>query len=49
MSQGSGQGINAAKQDLVSATGLNSAKSNLTKLAAWISDRNIRSWSPVSV
>jgi uncharacterized membrane protein YkgB len=42
MSQGSGQGINAAKQDLVSSIGLpNSAKSNLTKLAAWISDRNI--------
>jgi uncharacterized membrane protein YkgB len=42
MSQGSGQGINAAKQDLVSSTGLpNSAKSNLTKLAALISDRNI--------
>jgi uncharacterized membrane protein YkgB len=42
MSQGSGQGINAAKQDLVSSTDLyNNAKSTLTKLAAWISDRNI--------
>jgi uncharacterized membrane protein YkgB len=42
MSQGSGQGINAAKRDLVSSTGLsNNAKSKLTKLAAWISDRNI--------
>jgi hypothetical protein len=38
----SGQGINAAKQDLVSAADLpNSAKSILTKLAAWIRDRNI--------
>jgi uncharacterized membrane protein YkgB len=42
MSQGAGQGVNAAKQDLVSSTDLsNNAKSNLTKLAAWIGDRNI--------
>jgi len=42
MSQGSNQGINAAKQDLVSSTDLSdNAKSTLTKLAAWISDRNI--------
>jgi hypothetical protein len=42
MSQESGQGTNAAKQDLVSSTDLsNNAKSNLTKLAAWISERNI--------
>jgi uncharacterized membrane protein YkgB len=42
MSSGSGHGINAAKQDLVSSTDLsNNAKSTLTKLAAWISDRNI--------
>jgi uncharacterized membrane protein YkgB len=42
MSPGSEHGINAAKQDLVSSTYLsNNAKSTLTKLAAWISDRNI--------
>ncbi len=43
MSQGlSEQGINAAKQDLVSAGELSSkAKSYLTKLAAWVRDRNI--------
>jgi uncharacterized membrane protein YkgB len=38
----SGQGTNAANQDLVlPAESSNKAKSNLTKLAAWISDRNI--------
>ena len=38
----SGQGSNAAKQDSVSATDLsNSAKSILTKLAAWVRDRNL--------
>ena len=38
----SGQAINAEKQDLVSpADPSQYAKSNLTKLAAWISDRNI--------
>jgi uncharacterized membrane protein YkgB len=42
MTQGSGLRVNAAKQDMVSSTDLSSnAKSNLTKLAAWISDRNI--------
>jgi uncharacterized membrane protein YkgB len=36
------QAINAEKQDLVSSADLSGkAKSNLTKLAAWISDRNI--------
>jgi uncharacterized membrane protein YkgB len=38
----SGQGTNAANQDLVlPAESSNKAKSSLTKLAAWISDRNI--------
>jgi hypothetical protein len=38
----SGQAINAEKQDLVSLANLSPyAKSNLTKLAPWISDRNI--------
>jgi uncharacterized membrane protein YkgB len=38
----SGQAINAEKQDLVSSADLSSkAKSNLTKLATWISDRNV--------
>jgi uncharacterized membrane protein YkgB len=38
----SGQGSNAAKQDSGSASDLSSrAKSNLTRLAAWIRDRNI--------
>ncbi len=38
----SGQAGNAEKQDVVSSAGLSGeAKSNLTKLAAWISDRNI--------
>jgi uncharacterized membrane protein YkgB len=38
----SGQAINAKKQDMVSSADLSKkAKSNLTKLAAWISDRNI--------
>ena len=38
----SGQGSNAAKQDSGSASDLsNRAKSNITKLAAWIRDRNI--------
>jgi uncharacterized membrane protein YkgB len=38
----SGQGINTATRDLVSAADLsNRAKSNLTKLATWIRDRNI--------
>jgi uncharacterized membrane protein YkgB len=38
----SGQAINAEKQDLVFSADLSKkAKSNLTKLAAWISDRNI--------
>jgi uncharacterized membrane protein YkgB len=37
-----GQAINAVKQDHVSSTGLSKeAKSSLTKLAAWTSDRNI--------
>ena len=38
----SGQAINAEKQDLVYSADLSEkAKSNLTKLAAWVSDRNI--------
>jgi uncharacterized membrane protein YkgB len=38
----SGQAINAEKQDLVSSAELSKkAKSTLTKLAAWTSDRNI--------
>jgi uncharacterized membrane protein YkgB len=38
----SGQGTNAANQDLVlPAESSNKAKSSLTKLAVWISDRNI--------
>ncbi len=38
----SGQAINAEKQDLVSPADLSQyAKSNLIKLAAWISHRNI--------
>jgi uncharacterized membrane protein YkgB len=38
----SGQGSNAAKQDSVSAADLsNRAKSILTKLAAWVRDRNL--------
>lgn len=38
----SGQAINAEKQDLVSSASLSEkSKSNLTKLAAWVSDRNI--------
>src|SRR6202021_3198339 len=38
----SGQGSNAAKQDSVSAADLsNRAKSTLTKLAAWVRDRNV--------
>jgi len=38
----SGQAINAEQQDLVSSAELSKkAKSTLTKLAAWISDRNI--------
>jgi uncharacterized membrane protein YkgB len=38
----SGQATNAEKEDLVFSTDLSTkAKSNLTKLAAWISDRNI--------
>jgi uncharacterized membrane protein YkgB len=38
----SGQAIDADKQDLVSSVDLSGkAKSNLTKLAAWVSDRNI--------
>jgi uncharacterized membrane protein YkgB len=38
----SGQGTNAANQDLaLPAEPSNKAKSNLTKLAVWISDRNI--------
>jgi uncharacterized membrane protein YkgB len=38
----SGQPINAEKQDLVSSAGLSGkAKSDLTKLAAWVSDFNI--------
>src|SRR6266850_285116 len=38
----SGQAINAEKQDLVSSVDLSkTAKSTLTKLAAWINDRNI--------
>jgi uncharacterized membrane protein YkgB len=37
----SGQGSNAAKQDSVPAANLsNRAKSNVTKVAAWIRDRN---------
>lgn len=37
----SGQGTNAAKQDSVSTADLsNRAKSNITKVAAWIKDRN---------
>ena len=37
-----GQVINAEKQDLVSSADLSErAKSNLTKLAAWINDRNV--------
>jgi len=36
------QAINAEKQDLISSADLSQyAKSNLTKLAAWINDRNI--------
>jgi uncharacterized membrane protein YkgB len=42
MSQQSGEGIDARKQDLLPSSDLSHyAKSNLTKLAAWISDRNI--------
>jgi uncharacterized membrane protein YkgB len=42
MSQGSRQEISATKQDLFPSNDLSHyAKSNLTKLAAWISDRNI--------
>jgi len=38
----SGQAIDADKQDLVSSVDLSGkAKSNLTKLAAWVSDRHI--------
>jgi uncharacterized membrane protein YkgB len=38
----SGQTINPGKQDLVSSSDLlRNAKSNLTKIAAWISDQNI--------
>ena len=38
----SGQGSNAAKQDSVSTADLSSrAKSTLTKLAAWVRDRNL--------
>ena len=38
----SGQAISAEKQDLVSSADLSTkAKSNLTKLAAWINDRNL--------
>jgi len=38
----SGQAISAEKQDLVSPVDLSTtAKSNLTKLAAWINDRNL--------
>jgi uncharacterized membrane protein YkgB len=38
----SGQAINAEKQGMVSSADLSGkAKSNLTKLAAWVSDRNI--------
>jgi uncharacterized membrane protein YkgB len=38
----SGQGSNAAKQDSVFAADLsNRAKSTLTKLAAWVRDRNL--------
>jgi uncharacterized membrane protein YkgB len=38
----SGQAISAKKPDLVSAAGLfRNAKSNLTKIAAWINDRDI--------
>jgi uncharacterized membrane protein YkgB len=38
----SGQAISAGKQDLVSSADLTTeAKSNLTKLAAWINDRNL--------
>ncbi len=42
MSQGTRQDIDATKQDLLAFNDLSHyAKSNLTKLAAWISDRNI--------
>jgi uncharacterized membrane protein YkgB len=38
----SGQAISAEKQDLISSADLSTeAKSNLTKLAAWINDRNL--------
>src|SRR6476619_8025693 len=38
----SGQAISAEKQDLVSSADVSTkAKSNLTKLAAWINDRNL--------
>lgn len=38
----SGQAINVEKQDLVSSAELSEkAKSNLAKLATWVSDRNI--------
>jgi uncharacterized membrane protein YkgB len=37
----SGQSMNAEKQDLDSANLSSEAKSSLTKVAAWISDRNI--------
>src|ERR1700740_2368964 len=38
----SGQAMNEEKQDLVSSGELSRvAKSNLTKLAAWVSDRNV--------
>jgi uncharacterized membrane protein YkgB len=37
----SGRSMNAENQDIVSADLSRDAKSNLTKLAAWISDRNI--------
>ena len=38
----SGQATNAEKEDLMSSTDLSTkAKSNLTRLAAWINDRNV--------